>query len=266
MAWRVANSLLVLRDQLNEAYPNRNKASDGTIGDAAHQAQVSDHNPDGTGVVRAFDVTHDPAHGCDIDQLSDALINSHDPRISYVIANGLISGPDYGWNWSTYYGDDPHTNHLHLSVVGDSRADDSRPWNIGTPAGQPAAEQGEAVTKAEIWSIAQQVVSDLFGVLEDVQGVDGPGITSKGFVAATYRKTNPGGMAALDKLFNPPVAVPPVTDDQLEALGATIADKLIEHFSATVAELSDADHAAIRQDVAIAIQSLSFSTTAYTPA
>lgn len=130
MAWRAARSLIVLRDQINAAYPQRNKASDGTIGDAAHAASVSDHNPDGSGVVRALDITHDPAHGCDIDKLTDQLAASRDPRISYLIANRLITGPDYGWSWATYYGDDPHTNHFHLSVVSDSRADDTSPWNI----------------------------------------------------------------------------------------------------------------------------------------
>jgi hypothetical protein len=162
MAWRAARSLLVLRDQLNAAYPGRNKASDGTIGDEEHQAEVSDHNPDddvdgdgvgeGPGVddiVRALDVTHDPAHGLDIDQLSDALIGSRDPRISYVIANRMISGPNYGWQWAGYDGDDPHTGHLHLSVIGDSRADDARPWNIGNPAGVPATGQGEDMDQQE---------------------------------------------------------------------------------------------------------------------
>lgn len=43
--WRVAKSLLVLRDQVNKMAPNRNKASDGTIGDETHQSHNSDHNP-----------------------------------------------------------------------------------------------------------------------------------------------------------------------------------------------------------------------------
>lgn len=46
MAWRLAGSLVTFRDQLNAAFPNRSKISDGFIGDAAHQAQgsASDHN------------------------------------------------------------------------------------------------------------------------------------------------------------------------------------------------------------------------------
>ncbi|HKV33547.1 MAG TPA: hypothetical protein VJP89_04485, partial [Pyrinomonadaceae bacterium] len=61
MAWRVAKSLLRLREQINELAPNRSKASDGTIGDAAHASRKSDHNPwvkDGSiGVVTAMDIT-----------------------------------------------------------------------------------------------------------------------------------------------------------------------------------------------------------------
>src|SRR5215212_9158416 len=35
-SWRAAKSLLTLRTQINQKAPNRNKASDGTIGDARH--------------------------------------------------------------------------------------------------------------------------------------------------------------------------------------------------------------------------------------
>lgn len=143
MSWRVALSLLTLRDQLDAAYPTRSKASDGTIGDAAHAASVSDHNPDAAGIVRALDITHDPAHGCDIDRLSDELVVSRDERISYLIANRMISGPEYGWVWSAYYGDDPHTGHLHLSVVADSRADSVRPWSIGAEATAPSTGRSD---------------------------------------------------------------------------------------------------------------------------
>jgi hypothetical protein len=142
MTWRVARSLLVLRDQLDALYPGRSKASDGTIGDAAHAASVSDHNPDAAGVVRALDITHDVAHGCDIDLITDQLAAGRDPRISYLIANRLImSGPagPSPWVWRTYGGDDPHTNHFHLSVVADNRADDPTPWKLGTTTNKPTS-------------------------------------------------------------------------------------------------------------------------------
>ncbi|MGH3942021.1 MAG: hypothetical protein ACRDTG_26045 [Pseudonocardiaceae bacterium] len=85
MARRVARSLDVLLGQLNGRFPDRSKASDGGIGDAAHAARVSDHNPDSGGVGRARDFTHDPAHGVDIDRLSDEIAASRDPRIKYCV-------------------------------------------------------------------------------------------------------------------------------------------------------------------------------------
>lgn len=129
MTWRLAGSLVKLRDQINAAYPNRSKMSDGTIGDTAHAATVSDHNPNADGVVTAFDITHDPAHGVDIDKLSDALTASRDPRIKYLIANNQILVPqDFGWVWQPYVGVDPHTSHLHVSVYGDY--DNQAEWKI----------------------------------------------------------------------------------------------------------------------------------------
>jgi hypothetical protein len=65
MAPRIAKSLDVLRSQINKAHPNRSKVSDGWIGDTAHAARASDHNPNSGGVVTALDLTHDPAHGFD---------------------------------------------------------------------------------------------------------------------------------------------------------------------------------------------------------
>jgi hypothetical protein len=134
--WRVAASLLHLRDQINAAWPARNKASDGTIGDAAHQAGTSDHNPrvvsalGTTPVVLALDVTHDPGHGCDTYAVAEQLRLSRDRRISYVISNHRITGPSHGWNWGPYGGTDPHTNHMHVSVAAAAVADYTADWRI----------------------------------------------------------------------------------------------------------------------------------------
>lgn len=144
MAWpnnpRPARSLVRLREQIDAAYPNRNRASDGMIGDAAHAATISDHNPNAAGVVTALDITHDPANGVDIDKLSDELAATRDPRIKYLIANGLAMEPAVsGWNWVQYYGD-PHTNHLHISVYGNY--DDDSDWRIFNEGeDMPASQQ-----------------------------------------------------------------------------------------------------------------------------
>jgi hypothetical protein len=130
--WRVAKSLLQLRDQINALAPARSKASDGTIGDARHAASKSEHNPDAHGVVRAMDITNDPAHGVIARKLGEALIASRDPRILYVISNRQInSSVTAPWTWRPYHGVNAHEHHVHLSVVADPKLyDDVQPWAI----------------------------------------------------------------------------------------------------------------------------------------
>ncbi len=129
--WRLAPSLETLRAQIDAAWPKRNKASDGTIGDAAHakRKDKSDHNPNARGVVCALDITHDPASGCDAGKIAAALRASRDPRIKYVIWNRKIFNSQlWPWEWRDYHGENPHTKHVHISVR-DDVADDVQ-WNI----------------------------------------------------------------------------------------------------------------------------------------
>lgn len=126
----------MLRKQINEAYPGRNKSSDGWLGDQAHRARQSEHNPDANGVVRALDITHDPAHGVYIRQLADTIVKSRDPRVLYIIRDGEIvwSTPRSGrkpWVWMPYHGSNPHTAHFHTSVVSDPRLyDRTALWSL----------------------------------------------------------------------------------------------------------------------------------------
>lgn len=126
MNWRLANSLIVLRNQVNAAYPNRNRLSDGTIGDAAHALVKSEHNPNSEGVVTAMDITHDPANGADMNVFAQSLIT--DPRTWYVIFNRRI------WEdgaWAPYNGSNPHDKHLHISTKQNKASyDDTRVWPL----------------------------------------------------------------------------------------------------------------------------------------
>lgn len=134
MSWRLAASLEVLRSQLNAAFPTRNKASDGTIGDAAHAATKSEHNPNSAGVVTAFDITHDPSSGLDGTKLASFLIL--DSRVWYVIWNNRIWEASTGWR--QYFGADPHTSHVHISTKQNSgNYDNNSNWNIGDETMQP---------------------------------------------------------------------------------------------------------------------------------
>lgn len=125
---RCAHSLDVLLGQINTLFPNRDKVSDGWIGDAAHAGRTSDHNPDTDGVVHARDFTHDPVGGLDCDWLASRLVRYADSRIKYIIWNHKI------WQrngWVAYNGTNPHTKHLHLSVVAGTMAESQIPWNLG---------------------------------------------------------------------------------------------------------------------------------------
>ena len=136
MAWRLAKSLETLRSQVNAAYPNRSKVSDGTIGDAAHAASASDHNPNRNGVVAALDLTHDPANGFDAHALAEHLRVNRHPNLRYVISNARIAGYWNNWQWEASSG---HTRHAHISVgthwVGDGQTydnyDSTQAWDIG---------------------------------------------------------------------------------------------------------------------------------------
>lgn len=146
--WTPDAGLVTLRDQVNVACPNRSKASDGMIGDPAHQARQSDHNPEHPAPagnpdyqVDALDLTHDPDHGADMGVLTESIRLSKDKRVSYVIFNKReFSGPD-GPNpfvWHSYTGSDQHTNHAHVSVR-DSTHDQTQPWTIGLPVATDVA-------------------------------------------------------------------------------------------------------------------------------
>lgn len=131
MSWTVNPSLLRLRAQIDAAHPHRDESSDGTIGNAAHQAEKSDHNPDAFDVVNAMDITHDPKNGVDCNVIAEALRKSMDPRISYVIWNKRMfsSYRAHGvlpWSWRVYNGESPHDHHMHVSAVASGKD-----WSIG---------------------------------------------------------------------------------------------------------------------------------------
>lgn len=145
--WRLARSLVTLRRQIDELAPGRSIRSDGTVGDTSHSRRKSDHNPDGNGLVKALDITHDPRGGVDIQVLADKVAASKDSRIRYIICNGRIMGGKGGpkpWVWRVYDGVNPHDKHVHFSVIGGKLADDAREWGITGPLTKAAPPPGRA--------------------------------------------------------------------------------------------------------------------------
>jgi hypothetical protein len=119
-----------LREQIDDAFPDRDRKSDGWIGDAAHSNRKSDHNPDSiNGIVRAIDVDKDfdsrPSTGAYLaDQIR--LCAKKDKRISYVIYAGKIASAKSFWRWRTYSGVNSHHAHIHISFS--KKGDQNGSW------------------------------------------------------------------------------------------------------------------------------------------
>ena len=149
-SWRLAKSLEVLRDEVNSMAPNRSKASDGTIGDPAHVARASRHNPNDAGVVCAIDITHDPANGCDIHALARSLVTNPHPNLEYVISNGEVAKRRTGFVWEAYTGSNKHNKHVHFAVgVGKDAEpgqpyDDTTSWGVGSSVAAGSSSQAQA--------------------------------------------------------------------------------------------------------------------------
>jgi hypothetical protein len=137
--------------QINALAPQRSKASDGSIGDAAHQAGTSEHNPEykpgpELDEVDARDFTHDPRNGADMDVFAESLRLSRDWRIKYVIWNRRQFSPRTGWKWVAYSGSNPHDKHMHVSV-NDVDDDNTTPWRLDLAGGTPRAAVPSGTTR-----------------------------------------------------------------------------------------------------------------------
>jgi hypothetical protein len=146
VTYRNAISIDTLGAEVDEMAPNRSKVSDGTIGDDDHATRDSDHNPyiidsNGVGVVRARDITHDPAHGCDAHEIAEKIRRKYaagDPRRRYVISNGRIASASSSppWSWRAYGGPNAHVKHSHVSVSESPSGYDYRgPWGLAGEGG-----------------------------------------------------------------------------------------------------------------------------------
>ena len=130
-SWHLAPSLAQLRREINTRWPSRDKTSDGTIGDAAHSARASDHNPNSRGSVNAIDIDED---GIDAWGLVALLIT--DPRVYYVIYEGRIWQRKYGFKPRPYSGINAHTKHVHVSIIQSVAAEQNTdPWGVARIGG-----------------------------------------------------------------------------------------------------------------------------------
>jgi hypothetical protein len=109
-----------LREQFDDSFSDRDRTSDGWIGDSRHSARKSDHNPDGEGWVRAIDIDRDLSGRPKPDLMPDVadqlrILAKRDKRISYIIFSGKIASSKSLWRWRTYTGINKHRHHCHIS-------------------------------------------------------------------------------------------------------------------------------------------------------
>jgi len=121
---KLARSAVQLREQIDDAFPGRDRTSDGWIGDTRHAARKSDHNPDAQGWVRAIDVDRDLNGKSRKPDLMPDLVDqirlaakSGDKRISYIIFDGKIASSKKAWAWRPYDGINKHNHHAHISFT-----------------------------------------------------------------------------------------------------------------------------------------------------
>jgi hypothetical protein len=119
-----------LRNQIDDCFSERDRASDGWIADVRHmRAGKSDHIPDAQGWVRAIDIDADlsgkakPEIMPDLaDEIRKYAKSDRKKRIAYIIFNGRIASPILGWKWRKYTGANQHKSHCHISFT--KKADD----------------------------------------------------------------------------------------------------------------------------------------------
>jgi hypothetical protein len=189
--WILTKGLQNLRAQVNAAFPNRDKTSDGTIGDAAHQKEISDHNPDDTpgssagwndhdGVreVRAWDMDSDLSmHGVDTQDVVDHIraLPEAGKYIRYMIYNRRIYYASSGWAAEAYTGPSAHTEHIHFSGQRTEQADtDTRfDYRLGDLVMPTAAEIAKALLAEPIGDKAHpgRTVGDVLRDVAKLRGV-----------------------------------------------------------------------------------------------
>lgn len=147
MAWTLIACLDQLFTEFNRIAPSRDKASDGKVGDSAHAASSSDHNPDETGTVPIHDAdSTNEVHAIDVDNnlnepglTMEAAVqfilsrcrSGAESRLRYIIYNRRIWSASSGWVQKTYTGASPHTEHAHFSASYDSSKEASRAsWHL----------------------------------------------------------------------------------------------------------------------------------------
>jgi hypothetical protein len=176
-SWILVPCLVALRNELNELSPDRDRRSDGSIGDLAHADRPSDHNPDETGEtpyedpdsrneVHAYDADSSGPWppGQDFGMYWDEIARRHrlglDDRLQNLIYNGRIASRTWGWTWRDYNGSNAHTEHGHASARYTSAQEAStRPWGLLARFGPDSQKDEMDMDKQQIEQFAAAIAA-----------------------------------------------------------------------------------------------------------
>src|SRR3954471_6885571 len=186
-SWILVACLKQLFAEFDRIAPARDHASDGSIGDTAHQNEVSDHNPDETGSVPIHDAEQiNEVHAIDVDNnLNESDLSMEkvvqfllarcrsgaEKRLRYMIYNRRIWAASSGWVQKTYTGASPHTEHAHFSAsYATTREASTASWHLeDIPVALTAADktwitntiaaQTKAAIDAKLSAIAASVMT-----------------------------------------------------------------------------------------------------------
>lgn len=139
MAPVLTRGLATFSAELDATFPNREKYTDGWIGDSSHSSSTSGHNPDKTGraeykdgdakdEVRAIDRDKDLRSSVTMEQVIQYLVRLGRAGVylpfRYFIYNGRIWRKSTGWLTEVYTGANKHDQHAHFSGDYTQKADE----------------------------------------------------------------------------------------------------------------------------------------------
>lgn len=139
---RLCDAGTTFRDQVNKRFPKRDKRSDGWIGDAAHSARFSYHNPDSNGIVWALDIDENMGtpgiwrRGKTCKRLANQLLAYQrsglpgSDRVLHVVYEDKVASATYKAFWWIWRGKGyGHTGHMHITFK-DGKGDDGREFPL----------------------------------------------------------------------------------------------------------------------------------------
>lgn len=195
-SWVLIPALKSLFAEFDRIAPRRDKASDGSIGDLAHQKEISDHNPDETGSVPIHDADHvNEVHAIDVDDdlnesdltmekvvqfLLGRCRSGAEKRLRYIIYNRRIWSASSGWVQKTYTGASAHTEHAHFSASYESKYEASTAsWHLEEiPVALTSADKAW-ITSTIVAQTQKAVEGELADVLAAVKAVPAQVLAAK---------------------------------------------------------------------------------------